>query len=141
MFLTPAYTFIMNFGQRASWWEAWLQGEESTIKVQPSGKIACFPLAFSAQSPADLYLASQTTGIRKQWGLIGKCLEVSFLRHTMDLQTNKKYSPWPEHLPFILKIAWLLTVFHGSTQTLRLKKFCICKAWHCYFGRYFFLIY
>lgn len=45
---------------------------------------ACVPFfTFSAQPPAGVYLASKTTGIRRQWGLSGKCLEVSFLKHTV----------------------------------------------------------
>lgn len=89
------------------------------------------------------------TGIRRQWGLIAKCLKVSFLRHTVysdtvasrsrNKQSNKKYSSWPARLPFILKIAWLLTeVFLVLCKSGDWKKICFYKAWHCYFGRYFF---
>lgn len=120
-------------------------------KCSPAGKCLYSFFTFSAQPPAGVYLASKTTGIRRQWGLIAKCLEVSFLRHTVysdtvasrsrNKQSNKKYSLWPACLPFILKIAWLLTelfFFWYYTNLEIEKKICFYKAWHCYFGRYFF---
>lgn len=43
----------MNFGQSASWWEAWLHVEENIIKVQPSRKMSVFLFYF--QCPASCW--------------------------------------------------------------------------------------